>query len=472
MFYTETFRIGEAISFAQSVRESADPGLPDIVRAGSPPGKNFSTTTSQNMNRTPTFVADNLRITLHKEGSRRYNRMSYPIHSGLFTEVETRDFLLHFNLNDEIVRAKGKGREWPHPHEWLKRNMGNDWIYYSTGGYTGVYEATGEYYLPNLPYTTNGLLGGNPFQDRAVRELTDSWPEILHRIHASEKALPPEVDDFLNSALANTADTLAAKADRLFSVCGGRSTVLPPDARHVDYNVIPLTVATGCLYKCRFCEVKNKRPFAPIEPAAISSQIERLRAIYDRDLRNYNALFLGEHDALQAGPDAILRTLAEAYSGFGFSRSYIQGCSAFLFGSVTSLLNCPDSFFVALQHLPYMVYINIGLESADQATLDFLGKPLTSQLVGEAFDRIQDINDRFSNTEITANFVMDDDLPENHLPAFLELVRERLPRVKPKGCIYLSPLKFGQPSRSQTFGFNRLKVLSRVPTFLYIIQRL
>ena len=86
--------------------------------------------------------------------------------------------------------------------------------------------------------------------------------------------------------------------------------------------------------------------------------------------------------------------------------------------------------------------------------------------------RIGEIQDRYHQTEVTANFVFDDDLPEGHLPAFLGLVRDRLDRVKPKGCIYLSPLRFGQPSRAKTFGFNRLKVLSRVPTFLYIIQRL
>lgn len=421
---------------------------------------------------TPTFVADNLRITLRKEGARKYTRLSYPIHSGVYSEVETREYLLHFNLNNEILRAKGKGRLWPHPHEWLKRNMGNDWIYYSTGGYTGVFEATGEYYLPNLPYMTNGLLGGNPFTYDAVGELIAAWPEILSDIRTSTKDLPADIDYFLTNALANTSATLAAKADRLFSICGGRSTVLPPDARHVDYNVIPLTIATGCLYKCRFCEVKNKRPFALKNPEEISSQIRLLKSVYDMDMLNYNALFLGEHDALQAGPKCILQALDEAYSSFDFSHAYIHGCSAFLFGSVTSLLNTPASFFQDLQHRPYNVYINIGLESADQATLDMLGKPLTTALVTEAFRRLQDINDRYSKTEVTANFVIDDDLPENHLPSFLELVRESLPRVKPKGCVYLSPLKFGQPSRSQTFGFNRLKVLSRVPTFLYIIQRL
>lgn len=420
----------------------------------------------------PIHITHDLRISLHKKGARQYTRMSYPIHSGIFTEVETRDWLLHFNLNNEIIRAKGKGRNWPHPHEWLKRNMGNDWIYYSTGGYTGVFEATGEYYLPNLPYKTNGMLGGHPFEDECVGSLVSSWPDILDGIIHGNNLLPDEIVDFLHSAFANTPEMLTAKADRLFSICGGRSTVLPPDARHVDYNVIPITIATGCLYKCRFCEVKNKRPFSALPAADIEDQIRQLTSIYDRDLPNYNALFLGEHDALQAGPTSILTTLDEAYSAFSFDKGYMQGSNAFLFGSVTSLMNTPESFFQDLEQRPYNVYINIGLESADQETLDRLGKPLTSALVIEAFTRIQDINDRFAKTEITANFVLDDDLPKGHLPAFLNLVRETLPRVKPKGCVYLSPLRFGQPSRSQTFGFNRLKVLSRVPTFLYIIQRL
>ena len=128
-----------------------------------------------------TFTSDSAKITLNKRGARKYTRMSYPIYCGCFNEIETRDYLLHFNLNNEILRAKGKGSGWPHPHEWLKRNMGNDWIYYSTGGYTGVYEATGEYYLPNMPYVTNGLIGGNPFQLKEVSDLISTWPEIIKK---------------------------------------------------------------------------------------------------------------------------------------------------------------------------------------------------------------------------------------------------------------------------------------------------
>ncbi|WP_228723350.1 radical SAM domain-containing protein [Desulfosediminicola flagellatus] len=424
------------------------------------------------MNATASYSSDDVRVTINKHGARQYTRMSYPLHSGIFTEVETKNHILHFNLNNEIIRAKGKGKDWPHPHEWLKRNMGNDWIYYSTGGYTGVFEATGEYYLPNLPYKTNGMLGGNPFSNEPVDNLIQSWPETLSAILNNTPDLPIHVSDFLTNALTHTSQDLSQKADRLFSICGGRSTVLPPDARHVDYNVIPITISTGCLYKCRFCEVKNKLPFAAKSNKEITSQISSLKNIYDKDLLNYNAVFLGEHDALQTGPQIIVDTLSLAYEQFHFNQSFVSGCKAFLFGSVTSLMNTPDTFFKDLQQLPFEVYINIGLESADQATLDLLGKPITTQMVTDAFMRIQDINDRFSKTEITANFVIDDDLPATHLPAFLELVRESLPRVKPKGCVYLSPLKFGQPSRSKTFGFNRLKVLSRVPTFLYIIQRL
>ena len=125
-----------------------------------------------------------------------------------------------------------------------------------------------------------------------------------------------------------------------------------------------------------------------------------------------------------------------------------------------------------LEKLPGMYYINIGLESADQDTLDKLGKPISVGLVQAAFRRMQEINERYGSIEITANFIMDEELPANHYPAILALIRESLVRTKPKGSIYFSPLTFNQPSRARLFEFNRLKILSRLPTFLYIIQRL
>jgi len=272
--------------------------------------------------------------------------------------------------------------------------------------------------------------------------------------------------------LANTPACLAEKAKRLQEIIGGPISVLPPDARHVDYNLIPLTIAEGCLHKCRFCKVKNASCFRVKTAAEITEQIGRLKNLYDADLPNYNALFLGEHDALQAGDDPICCSIEEAYRQFGFADSHIAEHKTFLFGSATSLVNAPEQLFMNLEKLPGMYYINIGLESADQETLDKLGKPISVGLVQAAFRRMQEINDRYGSIEITANFIMDEELPANHYPAILELIRESLVHTKPKGSIYFSPLTFNQPSRARLFEFNRLKILSRLPTFLYIIQRL
>ena len=418
------------------------------------------------------FIVDPRRITLEKQGSVNYSKQSFPLHCGIYSEIASDSFIFHFNLNGEIIRAQRKGKDWRHPHEWLKRTTGNDWVYYSTGGYTGVFEAIGEYYLPNFDYPSNNLLGGHPFAGNEIRGLANSWYETLTQLTESINTPPEPIRRFFSEALANTPACLAEKAQKLREIIGGRISVLPPDARHVEYNLIPLTIANGCLHKCRFCKVKNSAPFSAKTPAEITGQIRRLKEFYAADLANYNALFLGEHDALQAGADLIRFSIQEAYKEFGFADSSIKTHRTFLFGSATSLLNTPEDLFNDLEKLPGSFYINIGLESADQKTLDKLGKPISAELVREAFRRMQEINDRYQTIEITANFIMDGDLPANHYPAILELIRESQVHTKPKGSIYFSPLTFNQPSRARLFEFNRLKILSRLPTFLYIIQRL
>lgn len=418
------------------------------------------------------YDSSDCRITLRRRGADRYNKISFPLHIGVYSEIETKDYLFHFNLNAEIIRAKGKGEGWRHPHEWLKRTMGNDWVYYSTGGYTGVFEATGEYYLPNLPYPSNRVIGGKPFEDDSIARFVRSWHSMIEDLSVQLRHAPQPVVSFLEQVQKNNPDQLGGKAEELFASCGGRVTVLPPDARHVDYNVIPLTVASGCLYKCRFCKVKNKNPYKKMTKGEIDTQIGRLQAIYAEDLPNYNSLFLGEHDALQAGQELLAYAIEKSSEAFGFHQSFVKGSNVFLFGSVDSLLEAEPSLFYTLNKMEPSVYINIGLESADPATLKLLGKPLEAGKVEAAFFRMQEINETYPSVEVTANFVMDGALPESHYPAFLSLVREGVDRVRSKGCVYLSPLQFDKPSRSHLFTFNRFKVLSRLPTFLYIIQRL
>ncbi len=419
------------------------------------------------------FVSHDCRISVEKRGCSTYQKLSFPLHHGVYSEIETKSHIFHFNLNREIIRAKGKGREWPHPHEWLKRTPGNDWVYYSTGGYTGVFGATGEYYLPNFQYPTNNLLGGDPFSRQVeISHVADSWHLKLTEIIALITKPPDTIRGFLEDVRQNHPGRLSEKAQRLFDIIDGRISVLPPDARHVEYNLIPLTISKGCLYKCKFCRVKNSSTFTEKKPDEIVEQVSRLKHHYGRDLHNYKGLFLGEHDALLVSPQLIIFSIKEACRELGFSNSYLEENYIFFFGSVASLLKAPDQLFEQLEKIPGMVYINIGLESADQETLDRIGKPVSAEQVCEAFARIQDINRRFSTIELTANFIMDENLPNNHYPKILELLRDSQTHVNPKGAVYLSPLTFGKPSRSRFFEFNRLKILSRFPTYLYIIQRL
>lgn len=422
------------------------------------------------------------KLTENIVGDSIYRKKSYPVHCGSFSEIETENFVFHFNLNHEIIRVKNKGKNWGHPHEWLKRTVGNDWVYYSTGGYTGVFEATGEYYLPNFQYPTNSILGGHPFRLEEISCLTQNWYDLLRELQSkigltsqatdltTEKEL--QIKAFLEKVLLNDPERLEEKASSLFNIIGDRISVLPPDARHVDYNLIPLTISKGCLYKCNFCKVKNRSPFSELKPANIKNQIMALKNLYKKNLVNYNSIFLGQHDALQASQETIIGTINQAIEAFNLTHSNINGNNTFLFGSVGSLLGANTDFFDELEKLPGNTYINIGLESADQETLNKIGKPIQAKDVKTAFKRIQEINDRFLSIEVTANFIMDQSLPPGHYPSINALIRDSLDRKKPKGSIYFSPLTFDQPSRARLFEFNRIKIMSRLPTFLYIIQRL
>ncbi len=418
------------------------------------------------------YQSDDLSIFLNVRENKEYAKVSYPVKYGIFSRLETREMILEFNLNHEIQHARSKTRHWLHPSEWLKRTVSNDWIYYSSGGYAGVYEAIGEYYLPNFTYPTNSLLGGQPFEEPEVAKIYQNWPKLLAAVPNSRPDMPARVAEWLGQVKHITKADLENKAQTLFEICGARTTVLPPDARHSDYNVIPLTIADGCLYKCRFCKVKNKKPFTPRTPDDIRRQIQELAGLYGKDLVNYDALFLGEHDALNAPADLIVYAARESYDRFGFARSYMTRPRLYLFGSVDSLLDADPHLFESLNALPFETFINIGLESFDAATLDQLGKPVTARQVGLAFDRMQSINQACARIEMTGNFVMDNQLSPDHTRAVLNLVRHRITHALPKGSVYLSPLSFARPSREMLYDFYRLKTASRLPMFLYIIQRL
>ena len=140
-------------------------------------------------------------------------------------------------------------------------------------------------------------------------------------------------------------------------------------------------------------------------------------------------------------------------------------------------MHSKESLFESLNRLPFATYINVGLESADPETLAVLGKPITSESVREAFGRMVALNRKYDRIEVTANFVFGDDLPAGHVPAMTDLIRRSLKHYYGKGAIYLSPLigervRDHNERRAFVRRFHEIKTLSRLPTYLYLIQRL
>ncbi len=421
------------------------------------------------------FQIDDLNITLNKQGSSEYSKVSYPIRYGRFSEIKTSDYVFQFNLNGEIKYIQGLGQNWPDPLEWLKRTVGNDWVYYSTGGYSGVYDSFGEYYLPCPSYPNNSITLGDPFENNGLKSAIRSWNELQAKIKAIiPESAPKQIKEFLTLVSRANPKILSQRADRLHKLIGERISVLPPDTRHVDYEIIPVTIADGCLYKCGFCRVKSRRKFTLRTEKNISRQLKSLKEFYGKDIRNYNSLFLGQHDALNSDPQLIEFAAENAYETFEFERSYLKGACLFFFGSVDSILNSKESLFEALERLPFSTYINIGLESADPETLSVIKKSITAEKVEEAFARILDINIRYNKIEITSNFLFGEELPPGHLTSFTELTEKKLKHPYGKGSIYFSPLVDGgvEENRGIKRIFYKIKTLSPLPTYIYLIQRL
>ncbi len=426
-----------------------------------------------------TYEIEDLIITIGKQGAERFGTFSYPVRYGRYSEIRTPAHSFHFNLNGEIKFIEGRRNSWPHPAEWLKRTVGNDWVYYSAGDYKGVYDLLGEYYYPYLSYPSNSIMGDNPFENNQLKRAIDAWASLRDKARRLAPATASgAVRELLGRVSELTPAKLRTKAVELHRVVGGRVTVLPPDSRHVDYDVVPVTIAEGCLLNCGFCRVKSGHRFKTVSDSEILEQLQQLKRLYGRDLPNYNAVLLGQHDALQAGKEVIRFAAEKAYELFGLEHAYLEKPALFLFGSPVSLIGAEDDVFELLNGLPYdTVYINIGLEAADCATLRGLRRPVTVETVYEAFTRMLDINRRYDGVEVTANFVFSDEFSPDHFESLLELTRNRLDPLRAKGAIYLSPLvneeNLDDARRREILRrFRDLKTHSRLPTYLYLIQRL
>ena len=334
------------------------------------------------------YQLNDLKITLNKQGANRFTKTSYPVRYGRFAELETSEYLFEYNLNGEIKTIRGLNPNWPHPAEWLKRTDANDWVFYSVGRYHRLFSFLGEYYLPCLSYPSNSLWEYNPFRDIQIRNAFTAWAQMQTNLRGLiANGIPAHVKAFAGLISQHDENTLKTNSEKLHRIIDSKVSALPPDARHVDYEVIPLIIADGCLYHCDFCSLKSRRSFHRRSEADVHRQIEQLKTFYGANLDNYNALFLGNHDALAAGRELICMAANDAYSTLGFQKSHMKSPTLYLFGSADSLLNAPDRLFEALDRIPLYTYINIGLESADAATLAYISKPLALNKIIDALSK-------------------------------------------------------------------------------------
>jgi radical SAM superfamily enzyme YgiQ (UPF0313 family) len=420
------------------------------------------------------FQIDDLKITIDKKGSPYYSKISYPLRFGKFTEIESKDYIFLFNQKNEIKIIQGKNSTWSNSNEWLKRTTGGDFLYYSSAGYKGTFSFIGEYYLPCFSYSDNPIFNVYGYDRKILKTALNAFNELLKKINniIFQNNIPESLNKKLGKIIENDLKKLELNSDNFHKITSGYTTVLPPDSRHVDYDVIPINISDGCLYHCGFCSVKTKKKFKIRNKYNILDQIEELKKFYQDDLYNYNSIFLGEHDALNADTDTIIYAAKTAYKEFDLQNSYMKNPMLFIFGSVDSLINSEKILFENLNKLPFYTYINIGIESAHTKTLKILRKPITVEKVKTAFSKMLKINREYNKIEITANFVMGKNLPDAHYNSILKLTKDELKYPYSKGCFYISPLENCGTTRYIQKKFLEIKNSSPISSYIYLIQRL
>ena len=327
--------------------------------------------------------------------------------------------------------------------------------------------------MPYFKYPCNTIFRNNPFGSVHVESAIHSVDDLLASLaNVSFKKAPLAVQKFVARAAEHNLSVLDNQSKELHAIIKNPVTVLPPDTRHVDYDVIPLIIADGCLYNCGFCTVKQQKKYTKRSKKNINDQLRQLKRFYKDDLINYNSVFLGQHDALHAGPELIEFAAKQSFDKLDIEQSCIKEPRLFLFGSVDSLIHAEESLFHTLNKLPFYTYINIGLESGDQRTLDLLQKPITVKKVEKAFSKMIHLNRTFENLEISANFLIGPALSEQHTRSILRFTRDGLNRFYNKGNIYLSPLNPEANKKAIQEQFTHIKNQSRLPTHVYLIQRL
>ena len=118
------------------------------------------------------------------------------------------------------------------------------------------------HYLPFFSYPSNSPWKYNPFGDFIIQKALAAGSRIVADLRPLlSNGVPSRIKNFVGRILRHHTSTLSRQTEKLHQIIGGPVSVLPPDTRHVDYEVIPLMIADGCLYHCDFCCVKSRLSF-------------------------------------------------------------------------------------------------------------------------------------------------------------------------------------------------------------------
>lgn len=414
-----------------------------------------------------------MQLLLNQKGLNQYAKLSYPARFGRYHELRLQDCIYHLSLDGFPKFLQGTQETWPHPSEWIKLTRAGDWVYYSAMGYHDLYDLCGEYYYPFLPYGSNPLFDNNPLNSQAVQKLLAD-----HDLRCREAALLAQNGRELTDEerkillLFSRWDTnqIRRHADGLHRIIKARIPVLPPDCRHVDYDVIPLVVTEGCLANCGFCCIKTSGEFRERSREEVMEQLIGLKGHLGPEMANYAGIFLGQHDALGAGIEPGLNAMEQALDVLQPGR-FIKPLTFFLFASVPSLMQLKDHDLTRLAKTQAKVFINVGIESFDQETLNILRKPVSAEENLQAFARILRINRTRGDLNISVNLVSGNSVGAGHIPAIINML-SRINGFDPYTTIYLSPL-IGDFNRKKFLAeLNLLKSIRKIEIFPYLIQRL
>jgi hypothetical protein len=419
------------------------------------------------------YLVDDLEIIFDIQGRDDWGKFSFPVCYGLLVRIRWEGYEFDFNLRGHLKRVSGNTSVWPNPLEQIKRTDANDLLYYGIYGYENTYDLIKNYYVPYNGVYDFPLFSEKPLESPHVKKALLAFDLLIDRA----KEVVPTIENgrvrsFLEKVFARNREALALEGDKLHRIMGGTFPILPPDTINVDYEVIPLMVMDGCTQHCGFCQFKTDKKCKIRSRENIVVQILMLKEFLGEDLINYNSLVLGENNGLAAGVEILEFAAQKAFEMLGLGRSYYKGDpNLFLFGSVDFFLEAKESSFERLNALPYNIYLNIGLESADDDTLNLIGKLLTANDVREAFQKALYINATYDRINITSNFILGKHLPRQHIEELKTLLAE-VNRRQEKGTVYLSPL-IGTSERRQILKeFKEIKRASLLPVYLYLMQRL